>query len=89
LADQNICYKISPSLVIEGIVAGRRIAKISVPTLISTGAAELVTGYISESVVATADGIDSISDATILFIVFLGLEIVLLVNSLYLKLFNV
>jgi divalent metal cation (Fe/Co/Zn/Cd) transporter len=72
LADQNISYKTSPSLVIEGIAAGRRIAKISVATLISIGAAELVTGYISESVVATADGIDSISDATISFIVFLA-----------------
>ena len=62
-------------LVNEGIVAGQRIAKISVVTLISIGVAELVTGYISGSVVATADGIDSISDATISFIVLLGLRI--------------
>jgi cation diffusion facilitator family transporter len=62
-------------LVNEGIVAGQRIAKISVVTLISIGVAELVTGYVSGSVVATADGIDSISDATISFIVLLGLRI--------------
>jgi cation diffusion facilitator family transporter len=62
-------------LVNEGIIAGQRIAKISVVTLISIGVAELVTGYISGSVVATADGIDSISDATISFIVLLGLRI--------------
>src|SRR5215213_3234680 len=62
-------------LVNEGIVAGQRIAKISVITLISIGVAELVTGYVSGSVVATADGIDSISDATISFIVLLGLRI--------------
>ena len=62
-------------LVNEGLMAGQRIAKISVVTLISIGVAELVTGYISGSVVATADGIDSISDATISFIVLLGLRI--------------
>jgi cation diffusion facilitator family transporter len=65
----------SSDLVNEGIMAGQRIAKISVVTLISIGVAELVTGYISGSVVATADGIDSISDATISFIVLLGLRI--------------
>jgi cation diffusion facilitator family transporter len=64
-----------PNLVTEGIVAGQRIAKISVVTLIGIGVAELVTGYISGSVVATADGLDSISDATISFIVLLGLRI--------------
>ena len=32
-------------------------------------------GYISGSVVATADGVDSLSDAMISFIVFLGLRI--------------
>ncbi|HEY9385515.1 MAG TPA: hypothetical protein VIP70_00615, partial [Nitrososphaeraceae archaeon] len=47
------------NLLTEGILAGQRIAKISVVTLISIGIAELITGYISGSVVATADGIDS------------------------------
>ena len=63
------------NLVTEGIEAGQRIAKISVVTLVSIGVAELVTGYISGSVVATADGLDSISDAVISFIVLLGLRI--------------
>jgi cation diffusion facilitator family transporter len=63
------------NLLTEGILAGQRIAKISVVTLISIGIAELITGYISGSVVATADGIDSLSDAMISFIVLLGLRI--------------
>ena len=65
----------SPNLVYEGIIAGKRIAKISVVTLLSIGIVEIVTGYLSGSVVATADGIDSISDAMISFIVLLGLRI--------------
>jgi cation diffusion facilitator family transporter len=62
------------SLVNEGFSAGQRIAKISVITLVSIGIAELVMGYISGSVVATADGIDSMSDAMISFIVLIGLR---------------
>ena len=58
----------------EGFVAGQRIAKISVITLISIGIAELVMGYVSGSVVATADGVDSMSDAMISFIILLGLR---------------
>jgi cation diffusion facilitator family transporter len=64
-----------PSILNEGIIAGQKIAKISVVTLISIGIAELIMGHISGSVVATADGIDLISDAMISFIVFLGLRI--------------
>ena len=64
-----------PSIINEGIVAGQRIAKISVITLIGIGIAELLVGHISGSVVATADGIDSMSDAMISFIVLLGLRI--------------
>ncbi len=63
------------NLIDEGILAGQRIAKISVITLIAIGIAELITGFLSGSVVATADGIDSISDAMISFIVLLGLRI--------------
>jgi cation diffusion facilitator family transporter len=65
----------SSNLVNEGIIAGKRIAKISVVTLLAIGIVEIVTGYLSGSVVATADGIDSISDAMISFIVLLGLRI--------------
>jgi cation diffusion facilitator family transporter len=61
-------------LVNEGFREGQRIAKISVVTLISIGIAELITGYISGSVVATADGVDSMSDAMISFIVLIGLR---------------
>ena len=65
----------SSILVREGITAGKRIAKISVVTLLAIGVVEIVTGYLSGSVVATADGIDSVSDAMISFIVLLGLRI--------------
>jgi cation diffusion facilitator family transporter len=62
-------------LVNEGLIAGQKIAKISVITLLSIGAAEIIMGQISGSVVATADGIDSLSDAMISFIVLIGLRI--------------
>lgn len=65
----------SGNLVNEGLKAGQKIAKISVITLIGIGIAELAIGHISGSVVATADGIDSLSDAMISFIVLLGLRI--------------
>ncbi|MFL6326433.1 MAG: cation diffusion facilitator family transporter [Nitrososphaeraceae archaeon] len=63
------------NLLSEGILAGQKIAKVSVITLLSIGIAELIMGHISSSVVATADGIDSLSDAMISFIVLLGLRI--------------
>jgi cation diffusion facilitator family transporter len=62
------------SLVNEGFREGQRIAKISVITLVGIGIAELLMGYISGSVVATADGVDSMSDAMISFIVLIGLR---------------
>lgn len=65
----------SSNFVNEGINAGKRIAKISVITLLAIGIVEIVTGYFSGSIVAFADGIDSISDAMISFIVLLGLRI--------------
>ena len=62
-----------PGLVNEGFVAGQRIAKISVITLVGIGIVELIMGHISGSVVATADGVDSMSDAMISLIVLIGL----------------
>src|SRR5436853_7789259 len=59
----------------ESIKCAQKIAKISVITLLSIGIVELLIGQISASVVATADGIDSLSDAMISFIVFMGLVI--------------
>jgi cation diffusion facilitator family transporter len=61
------------SYVSEGLKAGQQIAKISVITLVAIGIVELVVGQISGSIVATADGIDSLSDAMISLIVFVGL----------------
>jgi len=62
-------------IVAEGLKAGQRIAKISVITLVSIGIAELIVGQISGSIVATADGIDSLSDAMISLVVFFGLRL--------------
>ena len=75
LIENRASLTTSSNLVREGIIAGKRIAKISVITLLAIGIVEIVTGYLSGSVVATADGIDSISDAMISFIVLLGLRI--------------
>lgn len=58
---------------LEGFRVGQRIAKLSVLTLVGIGVAEVLIGIISGSVVALADGIDSFGDATISFIVWLGL----------------
>jgi len=63
------------SIINEGIITGQRIAKISVFTLIGIGIVELIMGQISGSVVASADGIDSMSDAMISFIVLIGLRV--------------
>jgi cation diffusion facilitator family transporter len=63
------------NLLDEGLVAGQRIAKISVITLVCIGIVEIIMGQVSGSVVATADGIDSMSDALISFIVLVGLKI--------------
>jgi cation diffusion facilitator family transporter len=63
------------NLINEGILEGQKIAKVSIITLISIGIVELLIGHVSGSVVATADGIDSLSDAMISFIVLLGLQI--------------
>lgn len=59
----------------EGIRCAQKVTKISVITLLGVGIVELLIGQISGSVVATADGIDSLSDAMISFIVFMGLVI--------------
>src|ERR687889_580022 len=75
ISDSQVVKKSSSNLVNEGILAGQKIARISVITLIGIGIVELVTGHVSGSVVATADGIDSLSDAMISFIVLLGLRI--------------
>lgn len=74
-SDAHVVKNTSPNLINEGILAGQKIARISVITLIGIGIVELVTGQVSGSVVATADGIDSLSDAMISFIVLLGLRI--------------
>jgi len=59
----------------EDIRCAQKVAEVSVITLLIIGLLELLIGQTSGSVVATADGIDSLSDAMISFIVFMGLVI--------------
>jgi len=58
---------------LEGFRVGQRIAKISVLTLVGIGVAEILVGFVSGSVVAIADGVDSFGDSAVSFIVWLGL----------------
>ena len=74
MSDKPSSGMLSPNVMSEGLVAGQRIAKISVVTLSAIGVVEIVMGFVSGSVVATADGIDSLSDAMISLIVFFGLR---------------
>ena len=53
----------------EDIRCAQKVAEISVLTLLIIGILELLIGQTSGSVVATADGTDSLSDAMISFIV--------------------
>jgi cation diffusion facilitator family transporter len=59
----------------EDIRFAQKVAEVSVLTLLIIGILEILVGQISGSTVATADGIDSLSDAMISFIVFIGLVI--------------
>ena len=63
------------NIVNEGLIAGQKIAKISIITLLSIGISESLIGYWSGSIVAIADGIDSFSGVMMSFIVLLGLQI--------------
>jgi len=65
----------STNVVNNGLIAGQKIAKVSIITLLGIGIAELLVGYWGGSIVAIADGIDSFSGAMISFIVLLGLKI--------------
>lgn len=59
----------------KGLKEGSRIAWLSFWTLIGIGVAELLVGWYGNSVSATADGIDSMSDAMISLVVWLGLRV--------------
>lgn len=63
------------SIINEGLIAGQKIAKISIIILLCIGISELSIGYLGGSIVAIAVGIDSFSYAIISFLVLLGLRI--------------
>jgi len=53
---------------------GERIARLSVLTLVSIGIVELIVGFSTSSFGLKADGVDSLSDAVITMIVWVGLH---------------
>lgn len=59
----------------RGFAEGERIARLSTYTLLAIGAVEIFVGLLSDSVGLTADGLDSLADAVISFIVWFGLRI--------------
>jgi cation diffusion facilitator family transporter len=63
------------NIVKDGLIAGQKIAKISIIILLSIGILELSIGCWGGSIVAIAVGIDSFSYAMISFIVLVGLRI--------------
>jgi cation diffusion facilitator family transporter len=72
--DKNLNQK-NTTTINAGLIAGKRIAKISIMTLLSIGITELIVGVWGGSIVTIADGINSFSYAMISFIVLLGLRI--------------
>ena len=61
-------------IVNEGLIAGQKIAKLSIIILLTLGISELSIGYWGGSIVALSVGIDSFSYALISFLVLLGLN---------------
>jgi cation diffusion facilitator family transporter len=61
-------------IVNEGMIAGQKIAKLSIIILLTLGIFELSIGYWGGSIVALSVGIDSFSYALISFLVLLGLH---------------
>jgi len=59
----------------RGFIEGERIARLSTFTLLVIGLVEVLVGQVSESVGLTADGIDSLADATVSLVVWQGLRL--------------
>lgn len=57
-----------------GYLAGERLAKISVWTLVTLGVIEIAAGQFTGSIGLTADGVDSVSDGFVSFLVWFGLR---------------
>ncbi|MCX6660570.1 MAG: cation diffusion facilitator family transporter [Candidatus Bathyarchaeota archaeon] len=57
-----------------GYLEGERLAKVSVWTLVGLGVIEIAVGQFTGSIGLTADGIDSVSDGFVSFLVWLGLK---------------
>jgi cation diffusion facilitator family transporter len=57
-----------------GYLAGERLAKVSVWTLVVLGVIEIAAGEFTGSIGLTADGVDSVSDGFVSFLVWLGLR---------------
>lgn len=57
-----------------GYLEGERLAGISVWTLVGLGVVEILAGQFTSSIGLTADGVDSMSDGLVSFLVWLGLR---------------
>ena len=58
----------------EGLIEGERIAKFYISALLIISSAEILVGQLSNSVGVTADGVDALTDVTIMLTVWLGLR---------------
>ncbi len=61
--------------ILKGYIQGERLAKASSLTLAGIGLVEIIGGNFTGSIGLTADGIDSMSDAVVSLLVWLGLKI--------------
>ena len=73
--DNSLAAAAKPDEIARGFLEGERIAKLSTFTLLGIGLMEVVIGQLSDSVGLTADGIDSLADATISLVVWQGLRL--------------
>jgi cation diffusion facilitator family transporter len=73
--DSSLAAAAKPDEIARGFLEGERIAKLSTFTLLGIGLMEVVIGHLSDSVGLTADGIDSLADATISLVVWQGLRL--------------
>jgi cation diffusion facilitator family transporter len=60
--------------ILDSLVEAERVAQLSVFTLAAIGAVELTVAQLTGSVAVKADGVDSVADATLSIIVWLGLR---------------
>lgn len=58
----------------KGLIEGERIARLSTYTLLAIGLVEILIGRFSDSIGMTADGVTSLADTSISFVIWIGLR---------------